>query len=44
MKFTSILALVGAASATVYPTVVFHGFGDQCSNAGMASFTKELAA
>jgi len=44
MKFTSILALVGAASATVYPTVLFHGFGDQCSNAGMASFTKEVAA
>ena len=43
MKFSSLLALVGAAQADVFPTVIFHGFGDQCSNEGMANFTKDIA-
>ena len=42
MKFASIAALAGIASAEVYPTAVFHGFGDQCSNRGMNNFTKDI--
>ena len=42
MKFLAISGLLASASA-VLPTVVFHGFGDQCSNSGMADFTKQIA-
>ena len=42
MKFASIAALAGVTSAEVYPTAIFHGFGDQCSNSGMNNFTKDI--
>ena len=45
MKFTYLTSplLISSISAQVYPTAIFHGFGDQCSNAGMKSFTKTIA-
>jgi len=42
MKFSTLTGLVASASAVVYPTAIFHGFGDQCRNGGMANFTKEI--
>lgn len=42
MKFKYLAALIGATSAEVLPTVIFHGFGDACGNPGMKSFTKEI--
>ena len=35
-------AMTPPPKATALPTVIFHGFGDQCSNPGMTDFTKEI--
>ena len=43
MKFSALIGAAAAADATVYPTAIFHGFGDQCSNSGMSNFTKDIA-
>ena len=44
MKFGAITAMTGIASAEVYPTAIFHGFGDACDNSGMKQFTADIAS
>jgi len=40
MKIIIILSIFVLSQA--YPTAIFHGFGDYCSQSGMASFTEKI--